>query len=210
MMLFGYLFYWISWMLWIVVTFFMKKNKQRTFFLYGILILITCSNHYISLGDYQFSLAYVILFIACLLIYTLFKGQIYHLFKAFIIMIGYSSILIWNSSAPIWIFIHELILIPVFCCLLMIMLTTGAYKRLMIGIIGMSFGELFYVLILSSYDLNKTIGDLNFFDHLFVTLLLFIGFQAVQQGMYKLYTLVEAYKHGQSKYYNDEQVKKLP
>src|SRR5699024_11400526 len=109
---FGLFFYWFSWILWIFVTFYIKKNKQRTFLSYLILILIIFSNIDLMIGSYQVSLSFLILLMGCLLMYTKLSRQLYHLFVAFTIMIGYAAILLWINHTPLWLFIHVLILIP--------------------------------------------------------------------------------------------------
>lgn len=191
---FGLFFYWFSWMLWIFVTFFMKKNKQRTILSYLILILIIFSNIDLMIGSYQVSLSFLILLMGCLLMYTKLSRQLYHLFIAFTIMIGYAAILLWINHTPLWLFIHELILIPFFCSLLVLMLTKSLLNRISTGIFGMLVGEIFYHLILSSYGFYQSIGDLIFFDYLFVTLILLIIIHMIQICVNKLYSLLHDYQ----------------
>lgn len=193
MITFGLFFYWLAWVFWIIVIFFMKKSKQQTFFSYGILMLIIFSNKYIMIGHFNLSISYLMLLAGSLYMYTKLNRQIYHLLISFTVMIGYSAILIWKNSTPLWLFIHELLFIPFVCSFLIIILSTGLYNRLITGILGITAGQLLYNLILSSYDLNQKIGDLHFFDQLFITLIFLIIIHFIQVAIRKLYSLLDAY-----------------
>src|SRR5690625_3990210 len=156
-MIIGHYFYWLSWLLWIFVTFFMKKNIQRTFLSCTILIIISLSNIYINIINFKISIPFLLLFMISLIIFTKLKKEYYHLFAAFTIMIGYSSILFWINHTPLWLFIHELLLVPIFCCFLIFFIVKDFLNRIIIGIVGMTFGEAFYHVILSSYGINFSI-----------------------------------------------------
>src|SRR5690625_792323 len=145
----GLYFYWCSWITWVITAFFMKKNKQRTFFLFGILIIIILANQNSMIASYHISTAFIILLGGCLILYSKVNSLIYNSFISFTIMVGYTAMLIWTNSTPLWIFIHELVLIPVFCSTLIIILSSNIFMRIKICILGMATGELLYNLILS-------------------------------------------------------------
>src|SRR5690625_754537 len=58
----GLLFYWFGWLLWIIVTFLMKKTELRTKIACWILIAILSSNVNINIDNYHVSLTFLILF----------------------------------------------------------------------------------------------------------------------------------------------------
>lgn len=194
MLTFGLFFYWFSWIMWISIMFFMHKSTQRTILSFAILVLITFVNKNIIIGHFELSISYVILFIGCLIMYTKLNRQLYHTFITFTVMISYSAILLWKNSTPLWLFIHELLLIPLFCGFVIIILSKGMFNRITTGLLGITAGELLYHLILSSYDLNLIIGDLSFFDHLFITLIFILIIHMSQQAVHHLYSLLSTYK----------------
>src|SRR5690625_4591201 len=138
---FGLLFYWISWLIWVLVTFFMKKSKQRTLLFCSILLLIIFSNTYVTVGSFNISISYVLLLIGSLVIYTLLEKQFYHAFVSFTVMIGYSGLLIWINSTPLWLFLHELLIIPFVCNFIILLLTKGIYSRITTGLLGIRSEE---------------------------------------------------------------------
>ncbi|MFS0672686.1 hypothetical protein AB1K81_05730 [Ornithinibacillus sp. 179-J 7C1 HS] len=104
------------------------------------------------------------------------------LFSAFTIMIGYASLLIWETNAPVWIFMPRLLIIPIICVLLTVILTKRFISRITISLIGLCSGEFLYSLLLTNYSITKTIGGLMFLDTLFVVLFIIVIITAVQLG----------------------------
>jgi|SRR5690625_3303138 len=190
---FGLLFYWISWLIWVLVTFFMKKSKQRTLLFCSVLLLIIFSNTYVTVGSFNISISYVLLLIGSLVIYTLLEKQFYHAFVSFTVMIGYSGLLIWINSTPLWLFLHELLIIPFVCNFIILLLTKGIYSRITTGLLGIVAGELFYNFILASYHFNQPIGDLMFFDRLLVTIALLLILHLILQSINTLDLLQKNY-----------------
>nr|WP_138918998.1 hypothetical protein [Ornithinibacillus scapharcae] len=113
-----------------------------------------------------------------------YKGL--QMFSAFTVMIGYSSMLIWETNAPVWLFMPRLIIIPLLCVFLTIMVSKQYYNRLANCIIGLCGGEFVYGLLLSNYTISKTIGDAMFLDTLFITLLLLGIIEILQRGKEKI------------------------
>ena len=184
----------MSWLLWIIITFFMKKSRQRTIFACWVLISILLSNLYLTIQGHNILLPFIILIIVITLIHSRLPRQLYHLFVSFTIMIGYTAVLLWQRDTPLWLFIPEFVLIPVISSMLIFILIKGFYNRLITGVLGMSLGEVLYGFILSSYNFQKTIGDMNFFEVLYFTMAVLVVFNLVQKGNSKLYVLLDSYK----------------
>lgn len=191
---YGLIFYWISWLLWIIVTFFMKKGLPRTILACWILGTIIFSNIYFTVDKYNILVSFSILLIGISLVYTKLPNQLYHLFSTFTIIVGYAAILIWKSNTPLWLFMPEYFLVPLGNSLLIFFLINGLYNRLITGIFGITLGELFYSFILSSYNIENVIGDMYFFDNLYITILILFFLSIIQKGNRRIYSLLYSYK----------------
>lgn len=185
----GLFFYWICWMFWIIVTFLIPKSNIRTKFAIWILITISVSKIYLTIGSLDISCSYVSILIGGFLMLGSRNHKSLQIFSAFTIMIGYSSLLIWETNAPVWLFMPKLIIIPLLCALLTMFISKQYYNRLANSIIGISGGEFVYSLLLSNYSISKTIGDLMFLDTLLISLLLIGIVEIIQRGKEKILLL---------------------
>lgn len=190
----GPLFYWVSWLLWGIITFFWKKDRKRTMLACLILLSIISSNVYVKFGDATILMSFPVLMTGVIIIYAKTIDQFYDVIATFTIMIGYTSLIIWKEITPMWLFVPEVLIVPIFSSLLTFILVRELYKRLIICLLAVSIGELLYSFILSSYNVDTIIGDLSFFDYL-ATTLLFIGlFHTIQIIHDYIYTLLGRYK----------------
>lgn len=188
-MTYGFIFYWLSWLLWIITTFFMKKEQLRLFLSTLILLTILGSDIYLSIGNYDLLVSFIALIIISGLLHANFLKPYYHLFGSFTIMIGYTSILLWKQNSFWGILISEFYLIPSICCIIIILMIKGLYSQLVTGIIGISTGEILYGFILSGYHLPAKIGDLDFFVNLYMIVLYLLLWHIIQNGKLPLYIL---------------------
>src|SRR5699024_11793213 len=104
--------YWFCWIFCVITLFFLEKNKARTFFSFWILISIICSNQYIKIDYYYYSvsLTFIILYIGSLVIFTKLSNKIYHFIASFTIMIGYIGLLLFKINSPIFLIVRYMIL----------------------------------------------------------------------------------------------------
>lgn len=193
--MFGLYFYWLSWLLWIVVTFFQRSGKYKTSLSVGLLMIIIFANVLIPLKNYQFSLSFLLLLLLSIALFLKVKKPLYHVIIAFMIMIGYSGILLWILYTPLWLFLHELILIPLLCNIVIMILTRGLLQKITVLLFGMCFGELFSQLIFMSYGMQKGMGSLQFFDQLFTSLVVLLLLHGIQRGLQQVSEGLNNYKH---------------
>lgn len=171
----GLLFYWTSWFLWGIVTFFFVKNSTRILLATSILICIICSHLYIVFIPYQMIVSFGVLIVVLTFKYVQLNKTLLHLLATFTIIIGYTGSRIWFISTPLSLFITEQILISLFMTFLICIMMYNLHTRLIVGLLGIAFGEVFYSLISISYYMDYTIGNLAFFDQL-ALIILFILF----------------------------------
>lgn len=166
----GYTYLWLSWILWIIVTFFMRKSRRRTFLASWILLTMIGSRLFMIIDHHHISFAYMSVICGAFLLHSKSSRWVYHLFASLTVMIGYTAILLWEYTSPIWMFLPRFVMIPFLCSFLILSLVKGFYNQLMTGLLGICAGELLYSLMLSSYHLHKPVGDLIFLDHILLTM----------------------------------------
>lgn len=160
----GIIFYWFCWILWIIATFIMKKDKRRTFLACWILMLILFSNVYISIFSIQVSVSLLTLVGGTLFMRGKHPRIIFHSFASFTVTIGYIGILIWENYTPLRLFFPQLVTISFLLVLIITFLTNGLLNRLSSGLFGIACGEIIYSLIAANYAIQDTMGDMAFFD----------------------------------------------
>lgn len=175
----GVLFYWIGWMFCIIILFFIKKSKLRTFFAFWLLLVIFCSNQWVGIQSYNISIAFIMIYIGSFLLFSKFKSKFYYFFVSFTIMIGYTGLLLLENNSPIWLFAPRILLISVSMALLIMCLTKHFHARLITGVIGICSGELLYNLILADYHMSRPIGELAYFDLVLLTLFIILALRQV-------------------------------
>lgn len=163
-MLTGFIFLWTSWFFWIIVFFFMEKNKRRTILSLWILLMIGSAYIMIPTEKDSVTLAFIILFLSSMFWVGQQKRWKYYIVVALTLMIGYTAFLLWAHLSPIWIVLPKLLLEAIFHVFITIILLKGFYERLMIGILGLCAGELLYGILLSSYHFYPPIGQLQTLD----------------------------------------------
>ncbi|TFJ93802.1 YphA family membrane protein [Lentibacillus salicampi] len=167
----GLLFYWFSWILWVIVTFFMKKSRYRAILACWLLLLVLCSEFHISFEPYEMTLSYLVILSGALMLHARIPGIFFHLFVSFTIMIGYTAALIWESHVPLKHFFSPTLAISCFLFVLIVLMTSGLWHRLACGLLGMAGGEMLYSLIIANYSILDVTGDKRFLDLVSVIIL---------------------------------------
>ena len=164
----GFFFYWISWSIWITVTFLFAKNHPYRFkTALFILIIIILSPYQFTL--FQISMPFAIIPLIMISYIHYMKKSFLQLFtniiRILIITIYETSYLLITLYDPVWQTIDPLILRSASFSLLGIVLFGSYLDRLFGTILGMIQGEIFYSFILKKWDIHYAL-DLALFDHL--------------------------------------------
>lgn len=188
-----FLYFWLMWIIFIIVTFFMQTNRKRTFLMIWILLMITSTNLYISVQSIQISFNFILLFVGTIIFYVYNSFSAYKMILTFTIMIGYVSILIWQKITPIWFFMPSYFMIPVLIVILILLLIPNFYEQLPIGIMGIVFGQFLFEWIIISYRLHDVIGNKSFFIHVCFIILFLIFVRATQITVNKMMNVIRRY-----------------
>lgn len=190
----GILFYWFSWILWIIVTFFMRKGRQRLFFASCILISIIGTSFTITIYSFTISFTYIVLFLYSLVILAKHSNHYKLLFYSATISICYTALLIWEKISPVWMIFPRIIMIAFIIGVLAILLCNEYLMRIIITVFGLVVGEMLYSFIWYRYGVLEEVGDFLFLDTLFSLLLLLMILAILQKGRQKVTSFLNQYK----------------
>lgn len=173
-----FLFHWLSWLLIIIVFFFVSLPKAKQFFLYTLfLIMLSVHLDVYFFNEIETSVAFIILMIAAFIYYAQLQFSFYDIIVTLIVIISYVALLLWENVSPIWFVMNPLLMISLIVCSLVMMLTQSLAKRISIVMLGLPIGQLLFTFILMSYGLYERLGGFTFFITLFshIILLLLVG-----------------------------------
>ncbi|WP_445492180.1 YphA family membrane protein [Niallia sp. 03133] len=167
----GALFYWFTWIFWIITTFFMKKeNKNRLPYSICLLAAIIASPYQASVWGYTvswlllFILGAMFIYMACLKKAVLF----YFFLCVFIFMIVYCTFQFLAVLDPIWVIIDQNWMAAIVLMILARLLYSAPSKQIATIIFGSITGDILYGVLLKQYNFYYVIGALKFFDCLFI------------------------------------------
>ncbi|MBD1222626.1 hypothetical protein GLV94_17790 [Virgibacillus halodenitrificans] len=168
----GLLFFWFSWMAWVILTFIMPKNEYRTELSCWLLLIIITSNLYFSFSGITLTVVVFVLLMGGGIWMIKLKRTFAHSLYSFVVMIAFASAQLWEANLPI-LYINPIFKITPFVLVIIIFfLTKQIQGQLIIGIIGMTFGDILFQYILYGYGLSVDIGGMEFLDELLLTIVL--------------------------------------
>ena len=190
----GFLFYWITWLFWIIAIFFMKRGtKERYFLAISLLLLIISSSNMITILGLQFSASSFVLYFMILLYFAKYESRRnFSLFPSvFIVTIAFACFQIYELFDPVWIIFPRIWMLSILLAALSIFLIEKKSFRIFILIAGALQGDFLYALILQKLSFPYTIGSFAFLDVISLTAVLLIIWNGIE-------ILAEYY----AKYYN--------
>ena len=175
------LFYYCTWFIYIVVYFFMQPSLISKGLLMFILIYICLSPYFIMIGSLYVSLSFCLLLISVSVLFGLSYIKMDVLFVTFICMISYVGLLLWEKLAPVLVFIPSQLWIAIIIVFIVRFLLRSFTNQVIVTVIGLSWGQLMYELILIDYGLETLIGNYEYMNYLAGTIIcLFITERVVQ------------------------------
>ncbi|MCT2537399.1 hypothetical protein NC661_00405 [Aquibacillus koreensis] len=183
----GLIFLWVSWLIWIMITFFMGKDNKRTQLACWILLIIISAGITFTVSSITFSATVSVLYIGALFVLAKSKDWLLQTMKCVCLVFGYAGLLFWEQISPIWLFAPRLLIITVLGFIILQFLSASFFERCMIWCLGVTTGEIIHGLILNSYGLRESIGDLAFMDVLFIE----ISFLIIAQFLKELRLRIE-------------------
>jgi hypothetical protein len=200
LMMEGLLFYLLFWIGWIITTFFYPKTHPDRLKL-SVWFLVTILFSTFNFNLFEFTLSgsgAFILFTAYLSIVQFEKKQIlYLLLTSFIIVIAYVCFLLFELFDPIWIIMKREWMLSLLISYLAIFLHSEKKQRILVILIGMIQGDMFYAQIIRKYSFHYPSVTLSFLDALaltFAIILVWNGFEMIAKYYDKYFQTEEMEK----------------
>nr|WP_221260963.1 hypothetical protein [Anoxybacillus tengchongensis] len=161
----GY-FYWISWFLWIVYTFFAPKNRVRLSICLYVLLLITLSIHEVTIFSFHISLTYILMLIGSYFFVMKQKGAtfVYFAFASASLTMLYAAFHFLLLFDPVWVFIEARWLLAFALLFALFAFYRSFYDRLLVLTVGCCQGDFLYAFVLKQFSFPHLIGSLSFLD----------------------------------------------
>ncbi|HZW68623.1 MAG TPA: hypothetical protein VFF20_08480 [Pseudogracilibacillus sp.] len=183
----NYLFYWLSWLLIIIVYFFMKKSWQTYFFLSILFILIMTVNVQVNVfAQLSVNIAFIIALLTAFLYYAHFTLSTYHLLTSFMFIFAYVALLLWGKISPVWFIMDLRVMIPLILASLLIFVCKDANLRLATALFGVLIGQFIFDLILIRYRLHMQIGSLFSFNMLYTIIVMLLISYLISESLHYL------------------------
>jgi hypothetical protein len=179
----GIIFYWVSWIFWIMATFFLdRKNKDRAKFSAWLLLLIILSPYTFKVFNVETSTAGVFLMGTVYILASRLERlkRVYFLFCAFIMMMAYVSFHLFELFDPVWVIFSRKWMLAFLLVYMAVLLQKKRVLRLPLILLGGIQGEVLYALILEQYSFPYIIGSLAFFDIMALSASIVAAWSAMQ------------------------------
>ncbi|HAQ08428.1 MAG TPA: hypothetical protein DCR24_13260 [Bacillus bacterium] len=179
----GLFFYWLSWIGWTWATFIMdKKNPARIKIAIWLLAVIMTAPYKVNVFMYEIHLsAFAIGFFLFAETKRMRAGAfLYSFISAFIIMLAYTSFLLFELFDPVWVLFDRKIMIAAAGVYLTLLLQKTYYNRGISLISGLLQGEILFSTILQKYNFPYSVSSLAFLDILIISLAMLLTWSAIE------------------------------
>lgn len=165
----GLLFYWFTWIFWVIATFFLKKNSfLRLSLSFWLLLLIILSPYSFVLSNYEISYASILLVFSLLIFISQIRGfkAAYVLLCSFIVMLAYVCFHLFEFFDPVWVILPRSWMLSFVLISLSLLLHSNKIYRILVILLGSIQGEFLYAFILNKYSFPHIIGSYVYLDSL--------------------------------------------
>ena len=179
----GLSFFWLAWIGWIWATFFLKKqNLLRIKIAVWLMVIIVSASFKLNIGYYEVSFS---AFIITMLLFIETRGKktgafLYLFISSFIIMLAYTSFMLFELFDPVWVFLDRKILIVAGSLYLILLLHKTTNGRVVSLISGFLQGEILFAIILGKMKFPYLISSFAFLDILFLSLAVVLAWSGLE------------------------------
>lgn len=160
----GYLFLYITWLLWVLVVFLMPKSKKNLWVSITLLLCVISNSFNVIIGEVTISATIALIIIGSVIVIAMHGKQIRTTWLALSVCIGYVGALMWEMVSPVWVIAPRMIIYAVLSFLLMFLITNEFWLRIAIFSLGSSVGEIIYSCLLLDYGIYEKAGDASYLD----------------------------------------------
>jgi hypothetical protein len=169
----GLYFYWLAWIGWVWTTFFMSKDNPLRFrWTVALLAVIFTAPFKVDVLFLEVHLSAVAtaFFIFSETRRKKTKSLLYLVLSSFIIMLAYTSFLLFELFDPVWVLFDRKIMLGAAGFFLTVLLHKDRQDRFFALITGFLQGDLLYSAILWKFNFPYVAASLAFMDILFISL----------------------------------------
>ncbi len=155
----GLLFYWITWIAWVVVMFFFSKTQVLRFpLLVHLLAVMGIAGYILHIGRYSIGFAGIYLLFVVLIYHrrlSLYQFA-YFMLSCLIIALGYASFQLFALLDPLWVFVNPTWLAALLLHFLTLFLYKSWKQRISSILVGMILGDGIYMITMVHNSLPYT------------------------------------------------------
>ncbi|HJV16688.1 MAG TPA: hypothetical protein VJ546_04770 [Bacillales bacterium] len=181
----GEIFYWISWSIWVYLTFiFRKEDPNRLKLSASILLVIILANFQFLIWGFEINSSGIFLILFCYVAKACVKTKkmSYFYLCSFIISIAYVTFLLFEIFDPVWLILKKEWMMGICLSYLSLLLQKTLKERLLMMISGTIHGEILYAFILSNYGFSNPISSLAYLDAISLTTIMLIGWSCIENA----------------------------
>ncbi|MGD6774955.1 YphA family membrane protein [Sutcliffiella horikoshii] len=157
-------FYFLSWMGWIIVTFFFPKSAIRTNMSILLLVVIAGSTTTVQMFGFTITASFLMLAVTALimLVNSLKQKYILHYFSICTVALAYVCFIIFEIYDPVWIFLDRTWLLSVIILYLSLLLFKTKRERFVFMLTGVLLGEVLRSIVTDRIFSYSDIGSFEF------------------------------------------------
>ncbi|WLR56534.1 hypothetical protein LC048_06415 [Mesobacillus subterraneus] len=179
----GLYFYWLAWIGWVWTTFFMNKdNPLRWKSTVMLLAVIFAAPFTMDVLIFEFHLsAFTIAFFMFIETRRKTTGSFFYLFlSSFIIMLAYTSFLMFELFDPVWVLFDRKIMLGAAGFYLAVLLHKDRHDRILAMISGFLQGDILFSAILWKFNFPYAVASMGFMDILFISIGLLLAWSGIE------------------------------
>lgn len=179
----GLYFYWLAWIAWVGTTFLMNKNNPLRLKWSVLLLLVILAAPYkidfVSIEVHLSALA-IGLFIFLETRRKKTGSLLYLLLSSFIIMLAYTSFLLFELFDPVWVLFDRNIMLGAAGFYLAVLLHKERQDRILALVSGFLQGDILFSVILWKFNFPYPAASMAFMDSLFISISFLFAWSAIE------------------------------
>src|SRR5690625_840655 len=154
-----FLTYWFSWILFIIIMFFVEKNQLRFLFLVRLLLMLILFPIKVTIFSTQVYIVSFVMLGFAIILFVYEKVTFYRIMTTFTMVLGYIGLLFWEKISPIWFFIPSFIIVSMVLVMMSILLQKQFIQQFTSIFLSVLFAQLLYDIFLKVYYLNNVLTN---------------------------------------------------
>jgi len=157
-------FYFLSWMGWIIVTFFFPKSAVRTYLSILLLLVIAGSTTAVQIFGFSVTVSFLVLAVSALILVvnTLKQKYLLQYLSICTVAMAYVCFIIFEIYDPVWIIFDRTWLLSFIILYLSLLLFKAKRERFVFQLTGVLLGEILHSIVIDRIFSFSVIGSFEF------------------------------------------------